>query len=349
MSSPLLSPSPRVRLHSAPALLRHSPGFPTRHPFLVSAPASPPPLLRCAAASRRRSPPSSDRSSASKGRRKRADTVADEEEEEEVFNINHGWKIALDSTEKMLEVAGVQVPVRLRQQLEKEKQAEERAQRSSTVASKVEDAPRLTHKLLRVMAGKVGGRKLASPADLNVRPMMEVVRGAVFNILQALGGCSAHLPPGRWLDLYSGTGSVGIEALSRGCEAAHFVEMDPWVVSEVLDPNLAVTGFQDQTVLHISPVETLLEQAAEHGAGILGGQFDYISVTPPYEAVVFSTLMQQLSVSPLLKDDTCIVVEYPIKSKREMPETCGPLVKIRDRRYGRTHVAIYGPSWAKDD
>jgi hypothetical protein len=52
----------------------------------------------------------------------------------------------------MLEVAGVQVPVRLRQQLEKEKQAEERAQRSSTVARKVEDAPRLTHKLLRVLA-----------------------------------------------------------------------------------------------------------------------------------------------------------------------------------------------------
>jgi 16S rRNA (guanine(966)-N(2))-methyltransferase RsmD len=251
----------------------------------------------------------------------------------------------------MLQVAGVQVPVRLRQQLEQERQAqavEERAHRSP-VASKVEDGPRLTHKLLRVMAGKVGGRKLASPADLNVRPMMEVVRGAVFNILQALGGCSAHLPPGRWLDLYSGTGSVGIEALSRGCEAAHFVEMDPWVVAEVLDPNLAVTGFQSQAVVHISPVESLLEQAAEHGAGILGGKFDYISVTPPYEAVVFSTLMQQLSRSPLLKHDTCIVVEYPIKSKREMPETCGTLVKIRDRRYGRTYVAIYGPLWAKDD
>jgi hypothetical protein len=47
------------------------------------------------------------------------------------------------------------------------------------------------------------------------------------------------------------------------------VEMDPWVVSEVLDPNLAVTGFQDQTVVHISPVETLLEQAAEHGGMLI--------------------------------------------------------------------------------
>lgn len=265
--------------------------------------------------------------------------------DEEVFNIDDGWKIDLDTTEKMLEVADVQVPVRLRQQLEQERQGIE----VKPQPIKVEDAPRLTHKLLRVMAGKVGGRKLASPADLNVRPMMEIVRGAVFNILQALGGGAAQLPPGRWLDLYSGTGSVGIEALSRGCEMAYFVEMDPWVIDEVLNPNLAVTGFQDQAVVHTSPVETLLDQVAEHGAGLLGGQFDYISVTPPYEAVVFSKLMQQISDSPLVKEDTCIVVEYPIKSKREMPETCGPLVKIRDRRYGRTHVAIYGPAWAKDD
>lgn len=121
------------------------------------------------------------------------------------------------------------------------------------------------------------------------------------------------------------------------------MEMDPWVVAEVLDPNLKATDFQSQAVIHTSPVETLLAKVAEHGGtfiitgflaihltradtfttvcapwskhvgtfvsavGILGGKFDYISVTPPYEAVVFSTLMQQLSESPLLKDDTCIV------------------------------------------
>jgi 16S rRNA G966 N2-methylase RsmD len=67
------------------------------------------------------------------------------------------------------------------------------------------------------MAGKSGGRKLVSPADMNVWPMLEVVPGAVFNILQALGGCSASFPAGWWLDLNGGMGSVGIEALSRGC------------------------------------------------------------------------------------------------------------------------------------
>jgi 16S rRNA (guanine(966)-N(2))-methyltransferase RsmD len=293
--------------------------------------------LRCAAA--QRSSPSAVRRSARKGKNKREDVKL---VEEEVYNIDEGWKIELDSTEKMMEIAGVQVPVRLRQQLE-----EERAQRNMP-QTVVQDAPRLTHKLLRVMAGKAGGRKLVSPADMNVRPMMEVVRGAVFNILQALGGCSASLPSGRWLDLYSGTGSVGIEALSRGCVAAHFVEMDPWVVAQVLDANLSSTGFQGQAVVHTTRVEVLLQQAVNHGSELLGGKFDYISVTPPYESVDFVALMKQLSVSPLLGEQTCIVVEYPIKSRLEMPDSCGPLVKIRDRRYGRTHVAIYGPAWAQD-
>ncbi|GMP46783.1 hypothetical protein CsSME_00014818 [Camellia sinensis var. sinensis] len=69
---------------------------------------------------------------------------------------------------------------------------------------------------------------------MDVRPMMEVVKGAAFDILQAASGCPASLRPGRWLDLYSGTGSVGIKALSRGCSEVHFVEMDPWVVSDGL-------------------------------------------------------------------------------------------------------------------
>ena len=76
---------------------------------------------------------------------------------------------------------------------------------------------RETHKMLQVLAGKVRRRKLLSPKDRNVRPMMEVVRGAAFDIIQSAGGSPASLKPGLWLDLYSGTGSVGIEAMSRGC------------------------------------------------------------------------------------------------------------------------------------
>ncbi|KAL0925902.1 hypothetical protein M5K25_004277 [Dendrobium thyrsiflorum] len=429
---------------------------------------------------------------------------------------------------------------------------------------------RTTHKLLQVLGGKARRKKLLSPKGMDVRPMMEVVRGAAFDILQVAGGCPASLRSGRWLDLYSGTGSVGIEAMSRGCSElvsdfyanwfvislegylrtqvflrvtcelkyflsnwyqskfwdqwradfkkflwlffvskggkllifefldsisefsnpeamaaknvdaleerlegemnqikttveermssmegqvadlrdmikkmlevfmatfaeetlvflvcvcpfgflsipsvscwpprfpvgglrlpcwvavpvpavwdfvlsfgfyslalrfpavpknngltgckdwgqifdfmhfsvysmkAHFVEMDPWVISEVLRPNLEWTGFLDVSVIHTLRVESFLERA-EMSLGKVE-PFDYISVTPPYTAVNYCTLMEQLAKCPLVGEDCFILVEYPLKTS--MAECCGHLVKIADRRFGRTNLLIYGPSWA---
>ncbi|GLT35424.1 hypothetical protein SLA2020_098780 [Shorea laevis] len=198
--------------------------------------------------------------------------------------------------------------------------------------------PRTTHKLLQVLGGTAKRKKLLSPRGMDVRPMMEVVKGAAFDILQAAGGCPASLRPGRWLDLYSGTGSVGIEAISRGCSEAHFVEMDPWVVSDVLRPNLEWTGFLDVSVIHTVRVEKFLQQADN-------GPFDFISVTPPYTEVDYGTLMGQISKSVVVGEDTFIVVEYPLRTN--VLDSCGCLVKITDRRFGRTQLAIYGPKWAE--
>ncbi|XP_057447550.1 uncharacterized protein LOC130739307 isoform X1 [Lotus japonicus] len=202
---------------------------------------------------------------------------------------------------------------------------------------------RTTHKLLQVLGGTARRKKLLSPKGMDVRPMMEVVKGATFDILQAAGGSPASLRPGRWLDLYSGTGSVGIEALSRGCCEVHFVEMDPWVVSDVLRPNLEGTGFLDASVIHTVTVEKFFERGKQFVGNY--GPFDYISVTPPYTQVDYGVLMRQISESSLVGEDAFIVVEYP--SKTDMLDSCGHLVKITDRRFGRTLLAIYGPTWAQ--
>uniref|UniRef100_A0ACD5WD68 Uncharacterized protein n=1 Tax=Avena sativa TaxID=4498 RepID=A0ACD5WD68_AVESA len=204
---------------------------------------------------------------------------------------------------------------------------------------------RETHKMLQVLAGKVRRRKLLSPKDRNVRPMMEVVRGAAFDILQSAGGSPASLRPGLWLDLYSGTGSVGIEAMSRGCSEAHFVEMDPWVISEVLKPNLDCTGFLGSSHIHMLRVENFLDSAEKSKGSGRYPSFDYISVTPPYVEVNYSTLLDQLARSPLVGEDCFILVEYPLKT--DMPESCGDLIKIADRRFGRTNLLIYGPTWSE--
>ncbi|GAA0146679.1 RNA methyltransferase [Lithospermum erythrorhizon] len=203
--------------------------------------------------------------------------------------------------------------------------------------------PRETHRLLQVLGGTARRKKLLSPKGMDVRPMMEVVKGAAFAILQAAGGRPASLRPGCWLDLYSGTGSVGIEAISRGCSEVHFVEMDPWVVSDVLRPNLEWTGFLDVSSIHTVRVESFLEHA-ENFAG-KNGAFDYISVTPPYMEVDYGVLMNQVANSSVVGEDTFILVEYPFRT--DMLDTCGSLVKIADRRFGRTNLAIYGPTWAQ--
>ncbi|XP_015573725.2 putative rRNA methyltransferase YlbH isoform X1 [Ricinus communis] len=225
----------------------------------------------------------------------------------------------------------------------KRKKEGKNAGKGKQVVAEEAKPPRTTHRLLQVFGGKAKRKKLLSPMGMDVRPMMEVVKGCAFDILQAAGGCPASLRPGRWLDLYSGTGSVGIEAISRGCSEVHFVEMDPWVVSNVLQPNLESTGFLDVSVVHTVRVENFLERAEQ----FIGSNrtFDFISVTPPYMEVNYGTLMDQVSKSALVGEDTFIVVEYPLRT--EMLDACGSLIKIADRRFGRTHLAIYGPKWAQ--
>ena len=92
---------------------------------------------------------------------------------------------------------------------------------------------RSTHRKLKVIAGSAQHVRLRAPTDQATRPMMEKVRGAVFSMLLARlgrGGAGWLEPRARWLDLYAGTGSIGIEAASRGAGEAHFVELDPWCI-----------------------------------------------------------------------------------------------------------------------
>ncbi|KAF7802913.1 putative rRNA methyltransferase YlbH [Senna tora] len=258
-----------------------------------------------------------------------------------VSSSKSGNGLASEEKKVLLERYGYDADEFLSQASPKSKRKKElpRTERRQVDSPEDPKPPRTTHKLLQVIGGKARRKKLLSPKGMDVRPMMEVVKGAAFDILQAAGGCPASLRPGRWLDLYSGTGSVGIEALSRGCSEVHFVEMDPWVVSDVLRPNLKWTEFLDVSVIHTVRVEKFLERA-EKFVGI--GPFDYISVTPPYTQVDYEVLMKQISESSLIGADTFIVVEYP--SRTVMLDSCGCLVKITDRRFGRTLLAIYGPT-----
>nr|WP_290665650.1 16S rRNA (guanine(966)-N(2))-methyltransferase RsmD [Ardenticatena sp.] len=184
---------------------------------------------------------------------------------------------------------------------------------------------------MRIIGGVAKGRKIASPKGVDVRPMMDRVREAVFSMLEHLDALQ-----GRVLDLYAGTGAVGMEALSRGMDEAHFVERDPRAVATIWQ-NLRTLGFDQQAQVHRRNVEDVLTKPHLLGTS---EPFDLISVTPPYREVDYNWLVPAVAASPFVKSGTIVVVEYP-RELGELPEQVGCLQMLRDRQYGRTRVAIY--------
>ncbi len=168
--------------------------------------------------------------------------------------------------------------------------------------------------------------------------MMDKVRAALFDMLWHFDALQ-----GRMLDLYAGSGAVGIEALSRGADFADFVEVNP-VSVRTIQRNLESLDLDDQGRVHRRRAEEVIAKPS-----LLGypGPYNLISVTPPYVEVNYDQLSRQIAESTLVGRGTVIVFEYP--SEDEMPETIGPLVQLRDRRYGRTKLAIYEYPYDEDE
>ena len=106
--------------------------------------------------------------------------------------------------------------------------------------------------------------------------MLGQVRSAVFSmLLSRIGGGSEFPSECRWLDLFAGTGSVGIEALSRGCGTCHFVELDQWTANEVLIKNIDGLGVQDDCSVHVESVFDFLTKFS-YKSEVMGGSFDFV-------------------------------------------------------------------------
>jgi len=157
--------------------------------------------------------------------------------------------------EDVARMVAMGVPEKLLRRLESEKAAV-----ASFNERKQTEQARKTHKRMTIVAGTYARRKLLSPSGLDTRPMMGMVRGATFDMVMALIGSASNVqfpdPSSRWLDLFAGTGAIGLEAMSRGCVESHFVEMDPWVTNNVLEKNIKSLGLtRSDARVHTSSVE----------------------------------------------------------------------------------------------
>ncbi|KAA8494750.1 putative rRNA methyltransferase YlbH [Porphyridium purpureum] len=187
--------------------------------------------------------------------------------------------------------------------------------------------------VLRVFGGTAKGRKIMSP-EVYHRPMMGKVREALFSILYDFDvlrpECSA-------LDLYSGSGSVCIEALSRGTGFAHFVDFSESSCSAIAE-NLERCQFAERGVAICAKVEDVLQRPREFG---IERHADLITVTPPYEEVDYGELLVALAKSDCVGEGSFVVVEYPIELGSLPPVVMDRLIGMRNRKYGRTVLAIY--------
>ena len=179
---------------------------------------------------------------------------------------------------------------------------------------------------MRIIAGLLKGRRLA-PVKGRTRPTAAKVRESVFNIL------GAAVVGVRVLDLFAGTGALGIEALSRGAAAAVFVEDHPEAV-KALRRNLEDLGLQDRTKVWPLPVAAALKKLAAQGE-----RFGLAFLDPPYGGGQALAALSALASLEVLAIGASVVVEH---SRRDsLPEASGPLRRTDLRRYGDTQVAFY--------
>jgi 16S rRNA (guanine966-N2)-methyltransferase len=187
-----------------------------------------------------------------------------------------------------------------------------------------------TSRAVRVIAGELGGRRLRAPRGLETRPTSDRVREALFMALEPL----THL---RVIDLFAGSGALGIEALSRGATHADFVEPDRRA-REALETNLSDLGINDRTTIWPLRLPQGLKRmrAAVEAA-------DLVLLDPPYGGDMARETLASLG-SMALRDSARVVLEH--HQRDFVPEHAGCLVRIRERRYGQTLISTYRPGAA---
>jgi 16S rRNA (guanine(966)-N(2))-methyltransferase RsmD len=158
-----------------------------------------------------------------------------------------------------------------------------------------------------------------------VRPTSDLVRGAIFDMLDAMGADYS-----RVLDLYAGTGALGIEALSRGDGEADFVEMDV-AAAVMIDLNLNRTGFESRGRVH--------RLTADRAADRLSGPYTLVLADPPYYDEGGLAAVTAIAESALVDAESVFVLEH--HKKTAAPDVLGPLRLIKARTHGDTAVAIY--------
>ncbi len=204
---------------------------------------------------------------------------------------------------------------------------------------------------MRVISGIAKGRPLKGPPGMGTRPMTDRLKTSLFNILSQYGFDDI-----RVLDLYAGSGSLGIEMLSRGAAWTDFVEQNA-SVCRVISDNLNTTKLLDHAHIYNMPVERFLSmrsrgaKSASRESGSdpqtpvsrmdTAAEYDIIILDPPYADPAISETLEAIAVSTILAPEALVVIGHANRVKLEDEYGSGRIRRVRNRAMGDSAFSIY--------
>ncbi|WP_113927401.1 16S rRNA (guanine(966)-N(2))-methyltransferase RsmD [Bacillus sp. P14.5] len=183
---------------------------------------------------------------------------------------------------------------------------------------------------MRVISGECRGRPLKSVPGSGTRPTTDKVKEAIFNII------GPYFESGSGLDLFAGSGGLGIEALSRGLGKVIFVDKD-FKAIQTIKSNLDSCGYSDRSEVYRNEAGRALKAVMKRDI-----TFDYIFLDPPYKKQKLQQLMKEIDENGLLNESGFVICEHG--SEIELPEEVGTLKTIRAESYGIIGITIYQKS-----
>ena len=178
---------------------------------------------------------------------------------------------------------------------------------------------------MRIIAGEFRGRRLKSPADYSIRPTGDKVKEAVFSMIVPFikDGCTA-------MDVFSGSGNLGLEAISRGVNKVYFSDASKASL-KLIKENIAVCGAEDRSVILAGDFRSNISRVTD--------KIDFYFLDPPYADGYILPALDAIIDSGRLSDEGLIICEHD--SHDVLPEEYCGLEAIKIKRYGKTGVTVY--------
>ena len=189
---------------------------------------------------------------------------------------------------------------------------------------------------MRIITGKFRGKEIVSPPEsVELRPTSDKVREAIFDTIRT------YLEGRTFLDLYAGSGAMGIEAISEGARFTAFVEKHPDSL-RVLKKNIIRFDLKKEVVVVKKDVSLLMKNPAKLTRRI-ETPFDFVFMDPPFPSFLAGKTVQLIANSPFIHSESWIIAEHSV-AETLPPDVEGlkPLMKFKEKRYGKVVVSYYG-------